>query len=81
MKDNEAPAKGSKGFLLYNPFTGKHFFRIYGEMNEETGHKDFKDYALCAEDIEIEINDSFVSLYEHQDNEGRLDYSSKTLGR
>jgi len=90
MKDNETPAIGKKGCLLYSPFTGKHFFRIYDEEKDENGRKNFIDYHLCAEDIDIEIQDSSTSLYveipqdsdpKNKSGEGRLDWSSKTLGR
>ena len=69
------PAKGKKGFLLYNFFTQKHFFRVYNPDSEEG----FTDYDLCAEDIEIEIIDRFTELYEGEDR-NRLDYSRRVLG-
>jgi hypothetical protein len=75
MKD-EVPAKGKRGFLLYSPFSKKHFFRVY---DPEDKHK-FTDYDLCAEDIEVEILDDFVCLYLGEDK-NRLDYSSKVLGK
>jgi hypothetical protein len=75
----EIPAKGVKGFILYNPFDKNHFFRVYSEG------KSFKDYKICAEDIEIEILDAHISLYEYEGGvslyNGKLDYSSKLLGR
>lgn len=67
----EVPAKGSKGFLLYSPFTKRHFFRIYEEDGE------FKDYDIRAEEVEIEITSEWVSLYEDK----ILDFNSKALGR
>ena len=33
----EKPAKGMTGFLLYNPFADRHFFRVYGEVDPVTG--------------------------------------------
>lgn len=70
----EKPTKGTKGFLLYSPFTDKYFFRVYNE------DKTYKDYELWAEDIEIEIIDEHTSLKESEKG-NRLDYSSKVLGK
>jgi hypothetical protein len=67
------PAKGKKGHLLYSPFTKTHFFRIYD------GEGGFTDYDICADDIEIEILDRFLELYEGDRN--KLDYSRRTLGK
>lgn len=69
------PAKGKKGHLLYSPFTKTHFFRIYDAEDKSK----FTDYEVCADDIEIEILDRFLELYEGDRN--KLDYSRKTLGR
>jgi len=69
----EKPAKGVKGFLLYSPFTKKHFFRVYDPEDKSV----FVDYDITAEDIEIELLSDFNSLYEGKRN--RLDYSSKVL--
>lgn len=71
----EKSAKGVKGFLLYNPFTKKHFFRVYDHKDKSI----FTDYDLIAEDIEIELISDFNSLYEGERN--KLDYSSKVLGK
>ena len=69
----ERPARGVRGFLLYSPVTQKHFFRVY-----ESGDKaKFSDYDLAAEDIEVEIVSRFVVFTES----GRLDYSSRVLGK
>jgi len=67
------PAKGKKGFLLYSPFTKIYFFRIYD------GEGGFTDYDICACDIEIEILDEHLELYEGDRN--KLDYSRKVLGK
>lgn len=69
------PAKGKKGFLLYSPVTEKHFFRVYDSLVFGT----YKDYDLCAEDIEVEILDRHLVLCEGEDR-NRLDYSRKVLG-
>lgn len=66
----EKSAKGVKGFLLYSHFNKKYFFRVYKK------DKTFKDYDLCAEDIEIEILDDCIVLIN-----GKLDYSNKVLGQ
>ncbi len=68
----EKPAIGVRGFLLYSPFTEQYFFRIYNE------DKTFKDYSLCAEDIEIEIVDDAISLYSGEVR-NKLDYSGEVL--
>lgn len=65
---NEIPAKGQRGFLLYNPFDHKYFFRVYAE------DRSFVDYDLCVEDLEIEILDKFTSLYKGPER-NRLDYN------
>lgn len=72
----EKPALGQQGFLLYSPFTHKHFFRVYDPHDKSK----FKDYDLCAEDIQVTITDRFTTLY-HDGEDGRLDYSRRVLGR
>lgn len=72
------PAKGVKGCLLWNPFTDKHFFRVYSDNHE------YKDYALSAEDISIEIQDDSIVLRDSDsdnDDYGKVDWSDKVLGR
>ena len=69
----EKPAKGVRGFLLYDYFTHRNFFRTYNE------DKTFVDYDICAEDIEIEIIDESISLYVCEDR-NRVDYTSEVLG-
>ena len=73
----EKSAKGVKGFLLYNPFTKNHFFRIHNSKNPTK----FKDYKITAEDIEIKLLSNFNSLVEFENGEKILDYSSEVLGR
>lgn len=73
----EQPAKGKKGFLLYSPFTGKHFFRIYESEDKRT----FTDYKLCAEDIEVEILAGGLTLYKEEGKTPRLDWSRRVLGK
>lgn len=73
VKYEEKPAKGKKGFLLYSPFKQTHFFRIYDGEN-------FKDYDLIAEEIEIQIVDKWVSLYQSEER-NKLDFSKKALGK
>jgi hypothetical protein len=79
----EKPADNVRGFLLYNPFDKKHFFRIYDDT--DTTRRTFTDYKLCAEDIEVTIHTSGLSLYENRPHKSGwdncLDWSSKTLGR
>jgi hypothetical protein len=77
-KMKEQPAKGVKGFFLYNPFTKRHWFRVY----DETDRSKYKDYRVAAEEIEVEIICDSTSLYEAEDGEGnKLDWNSRVLGR
>ena len=75
----EKSAKGVRGFLLYSPFTHKHFFRVYDPVDKSK----FTDYKVTAEDIEVEILLDFNALYEDTENpdNNRLDYSSRVLGK
>jgi hypothetical protein len=70
-------AKGQRGFLLYSPITKRYFFRVYDEEQKE-----FTDYKICAEDIEVEIIDDHIELYENEDEDkNRIDYSKRVLGK
>jgi len=71
----EKPAKGVRGFLL-NQGTERYYFRVYREDYDEYGHREFDDYQLRAEDIEVTIGSSVISLYEHEGTKW-LDWSSK----
>lgn len=73
---NEEKAKGKRGFLLYSPYTKKHFFRVY----ESADKRQFTDYDLCAEDIGVEILDEFTALFKTEDGRNRLDYNSRVRG-
>lgn len=72
----EKSAKGIKGFLLYNAFRQEYFFRIY---DPEVKGK-FTDYEIDAEDIDVTIDSSAISLYESESG-NHLSWSSQTLGR
>ncbi len=75
---NEKSATGVRGFFLYNPFTKRHFFRVYDEKDRSK----FTDYKVCAEDIEVTIHAGGLALYESEDGEkNRLDWSSEALGK
>ena len=69
----EKPAKDKRGFLLYSPFREGYILRIYEGKN-------FTDYELFAEEIEIQLVDNWVSLYESEEK-NKLDFSSKALGK
>ncbi len=72
------PSKGVKGYLLYSPVIRGFFFRVY----DAEDRSNFKDYRLCAEDIEVEIIDTFTVLIDGEGEEmGRLDYNKKVLGK
>ncbi len=75
----EKPAKNTRGFILYNPIAKCYFFRVYGESDTATGRKNFTDYDLCAEDIEVIVEAGSLSLFEGDRN--RLDWSSRVLGK
>lgn len=66
---NEKPAKGVRGFLLYNPSTDRHFLRVYGDIDPATGRNSFTDYKLSAEDIQITIESHDLSLYDETEEE------------
>lgn len=72
----ETPAKGTKGFLLYSPFDEQFFFRIYTSEDK----REFKDFRLAAEDIEVEILADDLSFYEDGERK-KLDWSSEVLGK
>lgn len=76
----ELPAKGTRGFLLYSPFTHDFFFRVY------ESDKSFTDYELRFEDMQIEIVDDHLSLFqcspaELESTQGynKIDYATKVL--
>lgn len=77
----EKPANKVRGFFLYNPITKRHFFRVYGEVDPKTGRKSFTDYRVSAEDIEVTIEATGLSLYEVEGDKNKLDWSSKYLGK
>lgn len=77
---SERPAKGVRGFLIYqqdpaNACTGGWVFRVYDETKQS-----FKDYALLAEDIQIEIVGGVYSLFE-LGAVNTLSWSSEYLNR
>ena len=76
----EKPAKDVQGFLLYDFDEDKHFFRVYGEIDPKTGRKSFKDYDLCAEDIQITITSNVASLFDSESDEpferGKVSWAS-----
>lgn len=74
----EISAKGIRGFLLYNPISKNHFFRVYDRQDK----RKFKDYQITAEDIEVELLSDFNSLIESDGGfTNILDYSSEALGK
>lgn len=76
-RNKEQGAKGIKGSLLYNFSNREHFFRVYSETNK----RDFKDYRITAEDIEIQLISNFNALVEYDDGSKALDWSSEALGK
>lgn len=81
---SEIPAKGIKGFLLYNPSAeDKYFFRVY-DANDKSK---FQDYELACEEIPVEITGDWVSLYNNEKPDQRdakrswLGWASKIFDR
>lgn len=72
---NETRANGVTGFLLYDPFEKRHFFRVYKGDDKSQ----FTDYKICADDVEVILVDNFVALYDGKEN--KLDYASEVMGR
>ncbi len=72
----EKPAQGVKGFILWSPLTEDYFFRIYDPVNK----RNFTDYELHSQEIEVEILGNYLSLYEGEDHNS-LDFTSKVLGK
>ena len=73
---SEVCAKGVRGFLLYNPISNRHFFRVHNKDNPAV----FTDYKITAEDIHIELLSDFNSLVKYENGNKSLDYSSRVLG-
>jgi hypothetical protein len=70
----EKPAKDTKGYIMYNPFKDKYFFRIY------QGSGNFIDYDINIEELEVKISSKYASFYEEKDYK-KLDWSSEALGK
>jgi hypothetical protein len=77
MKYKEKCAKGVKGFLLYSPFHKSHFFRVYDDKDK----RQFKDYKITAEDIEIKLLSKFNALIEFDNGDNLLDYTTEVVKR
>lgn len=67
----EINAKGTKGYFL--SLKNGYVFRVYEGKN-------FFDYKIHAEEINVEILSDYYSFYE-ENNERFLDFSSKATGR
>lgn len=67
----EISAKGTKGYFL--SLKNGYVFRVYKGKN-------FVDYKIHAEEINVEILSDYYSFYE-ENNERFLDFSSKATGR
>jgi hypothetical protein len=73
----EQSAKNIRGYLLYDPISKSHFFRVHDKKDPSN----FTDYKITAEDIEIQLLSDFNALVEKEDGTKILDYNSKVLGR
>lgn len=64
--------------MLYNPLqrlsTDKRWFRIYDRK-----HRMRTDYRLRADEIDVRILSTGLSLYERDDGKNRLDWASHVL--
>lgn len=90
----ERPAAGVHGFLLWNPIDKEFFFRIYhprspeaqaavdaGNRDPENVHKDFTDYTLDTEELEVELLGD-AALYDGEGDNPRhfISWQSGVLG-
>lgn len=66
-------AKGIKGCLISTK-SGEYMIRVYDE------NRDFIDYKIYHNDLEIEITDDDACCYKI-DSKNIIDYSPQTLGR
>lgn len=75
MKENERSANKVRGYLLYSPVENGFIFRVYTDTNR----REFKDYKIRHQDLEIEIVDNYSSFYDEKtkDCDGYIDYPSK----
>lgn len=75
-------AHGVTGFILkqFHTIKGKThtFFRIYSDDNDK---KNFNDYEIWADDVEVTIQDKDNSLvFTEKDGRKVLDWSNQVLG-
>lgn len=69
----ETPARGVRGFFLYNPITHKHWFRVYDPVDR----RKYRDYEFQIEDLEVEILAHGAALYyDEETRRGSLTWSS-----
>lgn len=59
---------------LHRDSTGEFFFRNYKKDG------DFIDYIILADEMEITINDQFVSPRKLDNDDMAIDYTDETLG-
>lgn len=77
MKENERSANKVRGYLLVT-LDGEIVFRVYTSADR----KEFKDYQIRHQDLEVEIIDDYSSFYDEpsDDYDGYIDYPSR-LGK
>lgn len=68
---NEKNAKGTKGFLMWNPKMQDFVFRVYNK------DKTFNDYRILCEELELEISNDHYSLFSTE-NRKYIDFSTKS---
>lgn len=76
MKANERSANKVRGYLLAT-LDGELVFRVYTSADR----KEFKDYKIRHQDLEVEIVDNYSSFFDEKtdDYDGFLDYPSRLL--
>lgn len=72
--NQQKPAKGLKGFLLFDPDEKKYYFRVYAK--ESNTLPKYLDYKLDVYDMEIEIIDDYVFI---DPNENSITYRARKL--
>jgi hypothetical protein len=72
---SETPGRGIHGFLLNLSNDGTFVFRVYDPRDK----RNYKDYKLRVDNLEIEICSDYYSLFEDEAHDPplRVDYASR----
>lgn len=71
------PAKGTTGFLLYDPSIQNYIFRVYDPEDK----RKFTDYGMGVDDLKITIVDETAHLYEYEDGRHGINFHPDVLER